>query len=171
MGSFSSYPGTHPFGWIFLRGGFGAYNHRQSPPCLDLNNVLSTKFTGTVDVIRTRKFHHPKWWALPNLATTVYCGTHVVPTSEPSSPPISLVACYEMASSQAVNNCNPTLQYGSGGNNRNFIFRVKAEHNNLYTTPLYLRWQSVMGYMARPDKLPYPRLIPPIFWVSIANLP
>ena len=39
-----------------------------------------------------------------------YCGTNVDPTSEPSSPPISLVACYEMAISQAVNNCNPTLQ-------------------------------------------------------------
>ena len=38
-------------------------------------------------------------------------GTNVVPTSEPSSPQISLVACYEMAISQALNNCNPTLQY------------------------------------------------------------
>lgn len=40
VGSFKSYPGLHLVRWIVLRGGFSAYNHRQSPPLEYLNNVL-----------------------------------------------------------------------------------------------------------------------------------
>ena len=44
MGSLPSCPGHRLNDWSFLLVGFSEYNHRQSPPCRYLNNVLSTKF-------------------------------------------------------------------------------------------------------------------------------
>ena len=82
-------------------------------------------------------FMLPKQACYHYTTSSIY-GTNVDPTSEPSSPPISFVACYEMAISQAVNNCNPTSQYLAGGEElESPLAESKSAELTDYSNPQY----------------------------------
>ena len=49
LGSLKSYPGLHLSGWLVPQVRVTRYNHKQSPPCRYLNNVLNTKFTNYIE--------------------------------------------------------------------------------------------------------------------------